>query len=148
MQHLTRHDERTLRAPSDARELLLAFDPSRLDVPQAVRRAAGLWASHWMEAEPDALILMACNARARNREAASRSLRLRRLAAELERRGVPRDRIRYTARGTLTPACAQAGERGLAWIKVLRPHQLETDVRSIDCLFADTPVDAAGRVAC
>lgn len=143
MQHLISHDERTLRAPSDARELLLAFDPSRLDVPQAVRRAAGLWASHWMEAEPDALILMACNARARNREAASRSLRLRRLAAELERQGVPRDRIRYTTRGTPTPACVQAGERGVAWIKVLQPHQLETGVRPIESLFADPSVDAS-----
>lgn len=144
MHSIATHQERTLRAPSDARELLLAFDPARLDVPQAARRAAGLWGSQWIEAEPDSLILMACNARARNREVTARSLRLRRLAAELVRQGVPRERIRFTTHGTPTPACPLAGERGVVWIKVFRPHQLEAGVRSIDSLFADTPVTAAG----
>lgn len=144
MQHTSSHREPILRAPSDARELLLAFDPARLDVPLATRRAAGLWASHWMEAEPDALILMACNARARNQDVASRTLRLRRLVAALVRQGVPRERIRFTTRGTSTPACPQAGERGVAWIKVLRPHQLETDVRPIESLFAGAAAHPAG----
>lgn len=143
MRHTSNHRERAFSAPSDARELLLALDPARLDVPQAVRRAAGLWASHWIEAEPDAMILMACNARARNRESASRALRLRRLVSALVRQGVPRERIRYTTHGTTTPACAQAGERGVAWIKVLRPHQLEGAVRPIETLFADAAAPVA-----
>lgn len=131
--------EGPFRAPSDARELLLAFDPTRLDVPQATRRAAGLWASHWIASEPDALILMACNARARNRDAPSRAVRLRRLVAEMVRQGVPPERIRYTTRATQTPACVMAGERGVAWFKVFRPDQLEAGVRSIDSLFASAP---------
>lgn len=144
MSHTSNHCEQTLRAPSDARELLLAFDPSRLEVPQPIRRAAGLWASQWIESEPDAMILIACNARARNKDAASRSLRLRRLAAELVRFGVPRERIRYTTSGTTTPACSLAGERGVAWFKVLQPHQFEGGVRSIDSLFAE-PSRAPGH---
>ncbi len=137
MRKTTHHREQAHLAPSEARDLLLAFDPTRLDVPQAVRHAAGLWARHWMEAEPDAMILMACNAKARNRDSASRSLRLRRLASALVRHGVPRERIRFTTCGTTTPACAQAGERGVAWIKVFRPIQLEAGVRPIESLFAD-----------
>lgn len=137
MQHTSAAADRTLRAPSDARELLLAFDPSQLDVPVETCRAAGLWASHWIESEPDALIVMACNERARNKDEASRSVRLRQLAAELVRHGVPRERIRYTTTGTTTPVCSQAGERGLAWFKVFRPNQLEVGVRSIDTLFED-----------
>ena len=137
MRQTSIHYEHAHLSASEARELVLALDPARLDIPQSLRRAAGLWARHWMEAEPDAMILMACNARARNRDTASRSLRLRRLASALVRHGVPRERIRFTTHGTTTPACVQAGERGVAWIKVLQPLQLEADVRPIESLFAD-----------
>lgn len=144
MRRTPNHREHSPLSTSEARELLLALDPTRLDIPQGVRRAAGLWARHWMEAEPDAMILMACNARARNRDSASRSLRLRRLASALVRHGVPRERIRFTTHGTTTPACVQAGERGVAWIKVLQPLQLESGVRPIESLFADSTAPSAG----
>ena len=139
----TRHP--SSRSPSDARELLLAFDPARIDVPQATRRAASLWASQWMDAEPDAFIFMACNAKARNRDAANRQLRLRRLRAELVRFGVAPERIRCTTTGMVTPACEQAGERGLAWFKVMRPDELEGTVLPIDALFEAQPADTETR---
>lgn len=125
------------RVPSDTRELMLALDPSRADVPQPVREAAATWARQWMDSEPDAIIVLGLNARARNRDAGTRQMRLRRLGAALQRQGVPADRIRWTTTGLQTPVCSQAGERGVAWLKVLPPIALERGVVQIDSLFGE-----------
>lgn len=123
------------RVPSDARELMLALNPARVDVPQHARHAAAVWASQWMDAEPDAIIAIGCNDRARNSDARIRQLRLRRLSAALQHQGVPAERIRCATAGLQTPVCSLAGERGVAWLKVLQPLALEKGVMQIEALF-------------
>lgn len=132
-QHTPLHPE--ARVPSDARELMLALNPARVDVPQLARHAAAIWASQWMEAEPDAIIAIGCNDRARNSDERTRQLRLRRLSAALQRQGVPAERIRCASAGLQIPVCSRVGERGVAWLKVMQPLALEKGVVQIEALF-------------
>lgn len=142
--HQTRHSSPhpAARVPSDTRELMLAMNPAHVDVPEHARHAAAVWARQWMDTEPDAIIAIGCNDRARNRDARTRQLRLRRLSAALQRQGVPAERIRCASAGLQTPVCSRVGERGVAWLKVLQPLALEKGVLQIEALFGAE----AGRV--
>lgn len=118
------------------RDFMLCMNPAQGDVPVAERQAAAQWAGVWMGAEPDAFVLIGCNDRARNRDERTRQVRLRRLAGALRKQGVPAERIRCTTTAVVTPLCSQVGERGVAWLKVMRPEQLEIGVMPINFLFA------------
>ena len=108
-----------------AQTLALQLDPAHSDVRQPLRDQAAGWAAAWFALRPDALILMGCNGRARNADHAHRHLRLRRLQTAMARHGVPADRIRFTTDAIVTPVCDQAGERGVAWCRVMTPEDLE-----------------------